>query len=211
MVLVKRLKASVMKKSRAEKLENFYSMCSTDANVLDVGVTNNEHNEQVNLFLNTFRFDSNQYTGLAIEPLKKIRKKHPDKKFVEYPGGKFPFEDKSFDWAFSNAVIEHVGNEQEQVNFINKMLRVSKKVFFTTPNKYFPVEAHTNTIFRHWFSKSFYEWCKRNKLSWNERNLVLLSYRDLYKLMKKSGAIQFRIKKNRLLLMPMTFTIICTG
>ena len=162
MIGIKNIKTFVMKASRNNKIEHFYSLCSRGDHVLDVGVTNNEHNSHVNLFLNKFRLSDSQYTGLAVEPMDEIRNKHPGKRFVEYAGGRFPFSDNEFDWVFSNAVIEHVGGEEEQIEFINEMMRVSNNVFFTTPNKYFPVEAHTNTLFRHWFSKHFYEWLNIN-------------------------------------------------
>jgi len=38
-------------------------------------------------------------------------------------------------------VIEHVGDEDAQLLFLNEMMRVAKNVFFTTPNKYLPVES----------------------------------------------------------------------
>jgi len=139
-----------------------------------------------------------------------IRKKHPNKRFVEYEGRKMPFNDNEFDWVFANAVIEHVGGAKEQIIFINEMLRVSKNVFFTTPNKYFPVEAHTNTLFRHWNSQNFYKWCKDNSTYWSEKNLVLLSQKDLNGLMIKSHAAKFKIIKNKILYYPMTFTVVCS-
>lgn len=210
MLGIRSFKTSVMRRSRNRKLEHFYSTCDPDANVLDVGVTNNEHNTQVNLFLNEFRFNVSQYTGLAVEPMDNIRNKHPGKRFVEYSGGVFPFNDNEFEWVFSNAVIEHVGGEDEQVNFINEMIRVGQNVFFTTPNKYFPVEAHTNTLFMHWYSPLFYRWCKRNSSYWNDNNLVLLGYRDLKKLLDMSDATNYIIRKNLVLFYPMTYTILCS-
>jgi len=119
-----------MYKSRSKKLDQFYSLCDPNSNVLDVGVSNKEQNDQINLFLNEFRLSPNQYTGLAIQSMDNIAKKHPGKRFVQYPGGKFPFHDNEFDWVFSNAVIEHVGSEDDQILFINEMLRVAKNVFF---------------------------------------------------------------------------------
>ncbi len=52
------------------------------------------------------------------------------------------FEDKSFDIAFSNSVIEHVGGWHDQQMMADEMLRVGKRVFLQTPNRFFPVEPH---------------------------------------------------------------------
>ncbi len=211
MKVLKSLKNHVMKASRGKKLDHFYTLCDRSATVLDVGVTGNERNSQVNLFLNEFRFDSCQYTGLAVEPMDKLRDKHPGKRFVEYPGGVFPFEDNAFDWVFSNAVIEHVGGRGQQIEFINEMVRVGRNVFFTTPNKYFPVEAHTNTLFRHWFDEWFYAWLDDKQLYWSRENLVLLGYGDLVKLMEDSSSRKYEVGSNRLLGYPMTYTVVCTS
>lgn len=211
MSLYKFFKNLVTVKSKMKKLEYFYSLCDKSSNVLDVGISYNEYCDHVNLFLNKFRYSSSQYTGLAVESMDEIKRKHPDKRIVEYAGGVFPFKDKKFDWVFSNAVVEHVGNHDDQLLFINEMMRVGKNVFFTTPNKYFPVDSHTNAFFRHWFHESFYEWCRANKPYWTKNNLVLLSYNDLRNIMEASNAKKYIIKLNRLIGYPMTFTVVCSG
>jgi N-acetylglucosaminyldiphosphoundecaprenol N-acetyl-beta-D-mannosaminyltransferase len=59
-------------------------------------------------------------------------------------GRNLPFESRSFDWVFSNAVIEHVGGWGDQIRFANEIRRMSAKGYFvTTPNKFFPIEPHT--------------------------------------------------------------------
>lgn len=199
-----------MKKSRQKKLAQFYASCPSESTVLDVGVSNIEHNNQINMFLNEFRFSSDKYTGLAVENMDEIRKKHLDKRFVEYPGGIFPFLDNEFDWAFSNAVIEHVGNRDDQILFLNEMMRVSNRVFFTTPNKFFPVESHTNVLFRHWNDKIFYKWCQKHNPYWSVSNLVLLDFDSLDDLMKHSAAKNYKIYRNRFMGWTMTFTVICS-
>lgn len=199
-----------MQKSRMAKIDDFYSICPIQSSVLDVGVSNNEHNESINLFLKNFRFNPRQYTGLAIQPMNKIKKRYPGKTFIEYPGGRFPFADNEFKWVFSNAVIEHVGNRSDQLLFLNEMLRVGENVFFTTPNKWFPIESHTDVFFRHWVNESFYQWCKVNKPYWNENNLLLLGNRDLCEIIKKSNAKSYKIQKNRTMGLAMTFTVKCS-
>lgn len=70
--------------------------------------------------------------------------------FLEGDGTKLAFQDASFDLVFSNSVIEHVGGFKEQKMFAAEMLRVGKKVYFQTPNKWFPIEPHLIAAFIHW-------------------------------------------------------------
>lgn len=50
--------------------------------------------------------------------------------------------DKSFDVAFSNSVIEHVGNFEKQSQMVREMRRVSSRIYLQTPNRGFPIEPH---------------------------------------------------------------------
>ncbi|WP_228061055.1 MULTISPECIES: class I SAM-dependent methyltransferase [unclassified Coleofasciculus] len=52
------------------------------------------------------------------------------------------FEDNEFDVVFSNSVIEHVGDYEEQHKMANEVMRVGKRYFVQTPNFYFPIEPH---------------------------------------------------------------------
>lgn len=178
--------------------------------MLDVGVSSEKGKKRRlrNYFLKTFRYPSQDYTGLGIQGLTEMDKFFPGKTFVQYPGGTFPFEDKEFDWVFSNAVIEHVGNHAAQVMFVNEMLRVAHKVFFTTPYKYFPVESHSNLIFLHWNDNVFNRW--RAKHQPLRKNLYLFSRHRLESIMKESNASPYKIQKNRLLGLTMTLTVVCS-
>ena len=50
--------------------------------------------------------------------------------------------DKSFDFVFSNSVIEHLFSMQNQQKMANEVKRVGKNYYIQTPNKFFPIEPH---------------------------------------------------------------------
>ncbi len=204
----------VMEVSREKKLLHFYSLFKEGESVLDVGVSRESKRKRLtagNYFLSNYRYDPETYTGLGIEDLTGMEDLFPGKRFVHYPGGKFPFSDKEFDWVFSNAVIEHVGDDDAQLLFLNEMMRVANNVFFTTPNKYFPVESHTRVFFLHWNDELFRKWYEKNQPWVINYGMYLLSYRRLRNLLKNSSATSFSIYKNRLIGIPMTFTVTCTN
>ena len=70
-------------------------------------------------------------------------------------GCRLPFADQSFDIAFSNSVIEHVGSFEAQVEFAREVRRVSRAYWVQTPNRRFPVEQHLLTPVIHWLPKSW--------------------------------------------------------
>ena len=75
--------------------------------------------------------------------LKFPEKRNPKFKYIECDACNIKnVADRSFDVAFSNSVIEHVGNFQRQKDFSKEVLRISKKYWIQTPYKYFPIEPH---------------------------------------------------------------------
>lgn len=207
--MIATIKKQIMEKSRTKKLDHFYSLCDESSTVLDVGVSSNEYNDTINIFHRRFRLNPSQYTGLGTQPMNELQEKYADKKFVQYEGGIFPFADNQFDWVFSNAVIEHVGTREQQLEFLQEMHRVGKRVYFTTPNKFFPVDAHTNVFFRHWFDNHFYNWCKKNNPHWTRENILLLSKKNILSLLAKANISNYELQSNRILGMPMTYTVVC--
>jgi methyltransferase family protein len=53
------------------------------------------------------------------------------------------FANRSFDLAFSNSVIEHVGNAAKQQAFADEARRLAGGYWVQTPSDQFPIEAHT--------------------------------------------------------------------
>lgn len=64
---------------------------------------------------------------------------------------KTEFADASFDLAFSNSTIEHVGTWQDQQAFAFELCRVGKRVYCQTPARRFFFEPHYFTPFVDWF------------------------------------------------------------
>lgn len=212
MSLKNKLKQHFQEKSRSEKLAHFYSLFDKPVSTLDVGVSSLKYHQMrapANHFLKTFRFPPECYTGLAVDEVTGLPELYPGKRFVQYDGRVFPFSDREFTAVFSNAVVEHVGDDSRQLLFINEMLRVGGKVFFTTPNKWFPVETHTNALLRHWHDDSFFKWCEKHYPFFTKETLNLLSYSQLEDLMRRSDASRYTIYKNRLLGSTLTFTVVC--
>jgi hypothetical protein len=54
------------------------------------------------------------------------------------------------DFALANAIIEHVGDEEDQRQFVAEHNRVARCWVITTPNRWFPIESHTSTLLFHW-------------------------------------------------------------
>lgn len=66
----------------------------------------------------------------------------PRFKAIEASALAIPFADKSFDIAFSNSVIEHVGSWEDQKQFAREVSRVGHKLWIQTPARSFPIEPH---------------------------------------------------------------------
>ncbi len=68
------------------------------------------------------------------------------------------FADDSFDIAFSNSVIEHVGKYPEQAKMAAEVKRVAKHYFLQTPNKDFPFEPHFMCVGFHFLPVNVRAW-----------------------------------------------------
>ncbi|MGF1553943.1 MAG: class I SAM-dependent methyltransferase [Paracoccaceae bacterium] len=71
--------------------------------------------------------------------------------FVEGDACALPdLADDSFDIAFSNSVIEHVGDAENRAAHARELRRLAPRYWLQTPSIWFPVEAHTGMPF-YWF------------------------------------------------------------
>ena len=76
--------------------------------------------------------------------------------FKNVDGTNLPFNDATFDIAFSNSVIEHVGDWDKQVQLANEIRRVAKYYFVQTPNRWFFVEPHFFAPLIHFLPRPVY-------------------------------------------------------
>lgn len=74
----------------------------------------------------------------------------PEIKTLVGDGTQLGFPDNSYDLVFSNSVIEHVGNLEQQVAFAKEALRVGRRVWIQTPAFACSIEPHYLGLFVHW-------------------------------------------------------------
>ena len=161
--------------------------------VIDVGVVvGNNLGRGTNFFEVMYPYKSN-LTVLGISNEKdsfEFKKIFPDINLIIGNGLNIPFEDNYFDIAFSDAVLEHVGTRENQKKFISEIIRVSKRCFITTPNKWFPIELHTMLPIVHWLPDKLKQLIYKNTGNefWTDiKNLNLLSKKELITSFPKNG------------------------
>jgi len=152
--MVQRLASRISLRSREQKLRLFLELFEPGpaTTVLDVGVTNATFGEGStdNFFEARYPWPA-QITAVGDTELDRFRAAFPQVRAVQADGRRLPFADGEFDLGFSNAVVEHVeGGRKGQRTFVHELARVARRVFVTTPNRFFPIEVHTQLPFVHW-------------------------------------------------------------
>lgn len=66
-----------------------------------------------------------------------------------------PFPARSFDLAFSNSVIEHLGTLENQAAMAREVARVARAYWVQTPDIRFPFEPHYLAPFVHWVPRKY--------------------------------------------------------
>lgn len=135
---------------------------------------------------------------------------HNGFRYVMGSGCAVPFADKSFDLAFSNSAIEHVGSEANQFAFAAEMLRVGRRVYCQTPSRLFPIDPHLSAFFLHWLpgkwlTPTVLRWFTGNGWLWRrkyEYDVTWISKRKLRKMFPGC-----KIKTERFLLLPKSFIV----
>lgn len=177
--------------------------------ILDVGVNNVEYSP-VDNFLEKHYAHLENITALSVDSNDEFMKRYPEVNSIVYDGFHFPFDDKHFDIGWSNAVIEHVGDMDRQILFLKEFKRTCQRIYFTTPNRYFPFEVHTRYPLIHWFPKRIFDKLLQfTPKKWaSGKYMYLLSRKKLEKILEKAEITNYTIYKNRFLGFTMDFSII---
>jgi SAM-dependent methyltransferase len=152
--MLRRVASQVSMRSRQRKLHLFRELLrpGPDTTVIDVGITDAPFgNGSTDNFFEALYPWPESLTAVGNTSLDRFRAAFPSVTAVQADGRSLPFDDGSFDIGFSNAVVEHVaGGRDGQRQFVHELCRVAKRVFVTTPNRYFPLEVHTLLPIAHW-------------------------------------------------------------
>ena len=153
-----RLADEISLRSRRRKLALFLEAIAPTAEttVLDLGVDDIGFGDPAFGGCGTINHFEEHYpwperiTALGLGTGERFRERYPHVRYVQGDALELPFADGEFDVVFSNAVVEHVGGRERQRRFVEEALRVARRAFVTTPNRWFPLEVHTLLPLVHW-------------------------------------------------------------
>jgi SAM-dependent methyltransferase len=131
--------------SRARKLELFDKIMNPTSpmKLLDVGAQIHPDNNEVRQLIDIYPWKDNiSVVNISAEHVATIKRYYPQIEAVVGDACELPWPDKSFDVVYSNAVIEHLGSFEKQKRMAAEIMRVGKRWFVTTPNRWFPFEFH---------------------------------------------------------------------
>lgn len=192
------LEDSFVSRLRQRRLQLLWSMLRTlpqPVRVLDIGGTEK--------YWNVFQIPTDLDLDITLVNLD--GKVSPDSAIKAVVGDARNLEhikDNAFDFVFSNSVIEHVGDYDDQKAMAKQVQRVAQHYYVQTPNYWFPIEPHflflgfqwlpigvRNYLLSHFQLGYMEEVYSPEKAAEIVRTTQLLTYRKLRELFP-NGAIQ---------------------
>jgi len=163
--------------------------------ILDIGSTS-DTGKSSNAFLYFLKADL--VTSISDQDItEETRLNFPHVNFVKGNGLSISYASSSYDFVFSNAVLEHVGDLNSVEKFISESIRVAKsKIILITPNRWFPLETHSKLLFIHWLPPKVFRFILSKigmEFLSKEENLNLLSKSQLITIMNTLGISNFKL------------------
>jgi hypothetical protein len=180
--------------------------------ILDVGIA--PYTYRGTNFLEQWYPHPEKIVALAndkVERFKDFMLAFPRVKLIFGDGKLLPFPENHFNIVFCNAVVEHVGNRDEQRKFIHELVRISRKAFITTPDYCCPIETHTLIPFAHWLPMGFRFWIyqKFGRGFFADINhLNLLSGKELMALFPTVEGFKVSLYRQKILGLPTNLVVI---
>jgi hypothetical protein len=179
--------------------------------ILDLGVTSDRSYTSSN-YLEAWHPHKHRITAAGLDDASFLEDEYPGVRFVYANGLALPFADRMFDVVHSSAVLEHVGSNSNQTQYIRECARVARRaIFLTTPNRWFPVEFHTLLPVVHWLPKRAFRWLMlhaNRSFFAQEAHLNLLSRRELYALTAPLDGFRFVVSSVALLGWPSNLLLV---
>lgn len=93
-------------------------------------------------YLDQFGAYSSQRFGLEIEPERAVQASPTATGIALGVGESLPFAESSFDFVFSNEVIEHVSDDRAYAREMARVVKPNGRILLFCPNRWYPVEQH---------------------------------------------------------------------
>lgn len=125
--------------------------------ILDVGGEVEPGDRQKRQFLDRYPWkEALSSLNISPEHVRAIKERYPAINVRVGDARQIPWPDQYFDIVWSNAVIEHVGNFEDQQQMAREIMRVGKHWFVTTPNRWYPYEFHLRLPLVTWLPRHGY-------------------------------------------------------
>ena len=210
MKFIEKLKWKVSRKNRNNKMQYIKKYTSAESiRILDIGVqairaTSNKKST-TNYIEEYFLANNCRLDCLGLDDgsdWSYFKERYTNCNLFLFDGFNFPEFREKYDLALSNAVLEHVGTREQQLEWLKEICKICQTLIITTPNRYCPVESHTNAVFKHIFSRKF----KQVLLS---KHINLFSSREFIRILEEAGFKIKTVKRNRIFFFTIDFLAVC--
>jgi len=169
--------------------------------VLDIGATSDRSYAASNYFEALYPW-KDRIVAAGIDDASFLEAQYPGVRFRFADALDLPFADGAFDIVHAAAVLEHVGAFERQARMVAECLRVAARaVYLTTPNRWFPIEFHTQLPLVHWLPNRFGRAILRRagyKFFADEANLNLMTSAQLSRILARHAGWRYRFVPTRL-------------